>query len=342
MMMMPVMFCTEVPQWPYWMMVESTPMIPMHSLTPVPSSTMPTMPWSVGQDLATAALESSGNVDAQRHPGESKNAFAKRMMADLQAGGHRRGAALTAILQDLSQNALWLTRHQNGCRAIQEAIKESEDTCFQIALQYKNCVSSACMNMHGNHVVACIVQRIAFSRIPFIIDAICADVNRLACDKYAIRVIQRILEGKGDENVCRLVERLLSSTRTLAFHEYGHLALEHILEHGSESQREVLTKELEFVWPYLLIHESGGRVLIKLIQFGEGDEVERLGQQILSLPSQKVAEIVADKMGNMVLAELVKRQHSTLDKLEDHFQLAPPSRFGREFKKVRAETLARM
>lgn len=158
------------------------------------------------------------------------------------------------------------SRDQQGCRLVQQALREADSNKKRIALavELRTHVSEALQCPYANHVLQACIDTLCPADAQFIIDEIRGTAVEAAQHRYGCRVLQRLLEHCSSVQVQGLVEELLHEAVALSTHIYGNYVMQHLLEHVAESRwklMQILVGQL----PTVSAHDYGCAVLTKAL-----------------------------------------------------------------------------
>ncbi|CAL5220649.1 g2694 [Coccomyxa viridis] len=221
------------------------------------------------------------------------NYVAQRLI--LKSGAQAR----LALGRLLAPAMLELSKHQYGCRVVQNAIQSlpTIESKVEMAIQLKGQVMSCVLNSHGNHVVQCCISNIPDAQdgqsIEFMLEELRDATLKLSPEAlgdraaagereeagfigvakhgYGCRVVQRVMEhcllpGWKDD-ICRQVAEHACE---LAQTSFGNYVIQSCLALCSEEDREIAYANLMTQIGVLAFHKNASNVYEKLICTPEG------------------------------------------------------------------------
>jgi len=155
-------------------------------------------------------------------------------------------------LRDLPvEGNMWrLSRDAEGCRRVQAALDDAptDDARMLLVQELRGRVWTAMRCPHANHVLQKCFVTMRPSAVQFIIDELVAkgtkSIVKAAQNEYACRVVQRMVEHCRPDQVALILEPLLAMGSVLVRHIYGIFVMQHVLEHGTESQKSCLVAQM--------------------------------------------------------------------------------------------------
>lgn len=138
-------------------------------------------------------------------------------------------------------------------------------------------------------------------------EAFQGQVEHLASDTYACRVVQRILEHGTDDEKRRLMADLHASTTKLMSDQYGNYVIQHIISHGKPEDRSIIVRQVIDRALLLSRHKYASNVVEKCIQFGTVDERRSIRAKLTTQSSDGVNPLqllVKDQFANYVVRML--------------------------------------
>lgn len=206
-----------------------------------------------------------------------------------------------------------LSQDARGCRAIQQALEgvDGDEERESISEELRGHVGEAIQDPHANHVIQKCVVLLRPAACQFIIDELM--VARLedgvgaagaARNRYACRVVQRLVEHCSEGQVWGLVEAILREASAIARHPYGNYVVQHLLEHGAASQRRRLEGLLEAEVCALGQDSHGSAVLAGAFLHAEESFCSRLAARLMLEPGLLVA-MACTRLGHTVVLRLL-------------------------------------
>jgi pumilio RNA-binding family len=252
--------------------------------------------------------------------------------------GSQEKAELTAA--DIVGNVRRLSRDKDGCRFLQDTLANLETTSdadrVAIASEMRTHVWEVLRCPNANHVLQKCICVLRPQASQFILDELRqVGFSKAARHNYGCRVLQRLLEHCGAEQLQPVVEELLRDASALSRHVYGQYVMQHLLEHGSEAQVQRLCIILINDLPSVAQDISGVAVILSALDHAADEEKAQLVHSLLSTPGL-IASFASSRHGHLaakmalVLASDADRQAALLDLKAQHEHFKS-SRYGRVF-----------
>lgn len=199
-----------------------------------------------------------------------------------------------------------------GCRLTQKLLEVARDEWKIIfAKEMVGSVAAALDNPHANHVLQAIVQALRPAHSVFILDEI-IDIPppqheskngpaSIARHRYGCRILERLIEHFSVQEettttsapdaqqqkspaakLDAYIEEVLKETKDLLKHPYGNFVLQHILEHGTPSQRRTIIDTLKEKLDEFAMDTHASSVLDKALSYGDIEEQRELSWAIIN------------------------------------------------------------
>uniref|UniRef100_A0A0K0D391 PUM-HD domain-containing protein n=1 Tax=Angiostrongylus cantonensis TaxID=6313 RepID=A0A0K0D391_ANGCA len=132
-----------------------------------------------------------------------------------------------ALGRSLKGDVMNLALQMYGCRVIQKALESADEKVqLEILRELENQVLKCVKDQNGNHVIQKVIEKLllftmCFILIPFL-----------------------VLEHCTEEQKRPVLEALHASVRSLVLDQYGNYVIQHVIEHGSDPDRDRIIQEI--------------------------------------------------------------------------------------------------
>lgn len=166
-------------------------------------------------------------------------------MEQLDGRNHRRRLA---ILRWLHPATLDLAFSACGCRVMQKVLEVAggDDRASLIA-QLRGHVTKLLESPHGNHVLQKFIEVMPPQSMQFMVDELAQYPGSWVAvvrHKFGCRVSERLLEHCSVEMTAPLTTVITADAHTLARHPYANYVVQHVIEYGSQAQRNIIISSL--------------------------------------------------------------------------------------------------
>jgi len=201
---------------------------------------------------------------------------------------------------------LWpLAATQQGSRVVQKVL-EIADGSEQTALiaQLEGRVCEASKSPHANYVLQRCIRVLPTKRLQFVLDELKGRAVVTARHRCGCRILQRLLErGFPHEQTAGLVAEVMSDADRLCRHPFGNFVLQHILDHGTDSQRSAVVCAVLPDARGLARHRIASHVLQRALARSSGPDRERL-TLALAPSAEERRSLVHSQYGSFVMREV--------------------------------------
>ena len=234
-------------------------------------------------------------------------------------GGPEQCESLAAILRG---QAVALSMQMYGCRVVQKALEYvSRERLVELVREFEapqaliDCVHDS----NGNHVIQKCIEvvskaaRVAESpdmeqylsgRIQFIIDQFQGQVKELSSHPYGCRVVQRILEHCTNSQKDVILEELRACCGELIQDCYGNYVIQFVMQHGCEADQAILMKDVMDNLLEYSQHKFASNVVEKCLQFASHKDRNDMIWKIINATFDLANPV--DKMGHCFLETMVR------------------------------------
>jgi len=170
-------------------------------------------------------------------------AWILRRMNDLKGDVHLQNEAIDSLHGYVSCLSLY---SEQGCRLVQRAIEIAPtDVAARLAAELHDHVQELMASSHGNYVVQKIVEILPPAHSSFVAEELRHCAAQFARDKYGCRILVRLVEySLSSPATVLLIDEILVHACDLSFHQYGHLVLKTLLEHGTNRDKSQIASVL--------------------------------------------------------------------------------------------------
>ncbi|KJH41081.1 RNA binding repeat protein, Pumilio-family [Dictyocaulus viviparus] len=167
-----------------------------------------------------------------------------------------------ALGRSLKGNVMNLALQMYGCRVIQKAMETIDESLqLEILREMEGHILKCVKDQNGNHVVQKVIEKVKPERLQFIINTFTKNgsdtITQLSTHPYGCRVIQRVLEYCSEEQKRPVLEALHTSMNTLIVDQYGNYVVQHVLEHGTNQDRDRIVQEVRLFDLFLALKVAG-------------------------------------------------------------------------------------
>lgn len=202
-----------------------------------------------------------------------------------------------------------LSRHMYGCRVVQKALETVNDSDFiDLLSEFHEDVLSCIHDQNGNHVIQKVVEVVSSkaktlqaengekalqcsSQLNFVLDCVMKNTVSLSCHPYGCRVLQRILEHCVESQKSAALDSIQLCLRTLLDDQYGNYVIQHVLQYGRKSDRDIILEMiLENDLLALSRQKFASNVIEKLLKYGSSEHRNAIVREMLQSVEDKTVE----------------------------------------------------
>lgn len=202
-----------------------------------------------------------------------------------------------------------LSSHMYGCRVVQKAIEKVKDSeLVELLSEFHDCALSCIHDQNGNHVIQKVVEVISSrskiyqaesnekapsvsKELDFILNCVKDNVVALSCHPFGCRVLQRILEHCIESQKALALDSIQGYLRTLLDDQYGNYVIQHVLQYGRKSDRDiVLDIIVENGILGLARQKFASNVIEKLLKYGNSSHRNAIVREMLNVVDDKSVE----------------------------------------------------
>ncbi|KAI0399236.1 ARM repeat-containing protein [Xylaria palmicola] len=265
----------------------------------------------IQERLITASSEEKERVFEEILPNAlqlMKDVFGNYVIQKLFEHGNQIQKRLLA--QAMTGRISELSMQMYSCRVVQKALDYVLlDQQHAIVDELRSNVVQVTKDPHGNHVVQKAIHMFPARCIPFIMETFQGQVEQLATQANACRVIQRILEHGTDDEKKRLMVDIHACSSKLMMDQFGNYVIQHILEFGEWEDRCILIRQVTDRALALSRHKYASNVVEKCIKIGTVAERRAILSRLRTQSSDgtNVLQIMMkDQYANYVVQKLLE------------------------------------
>ncbi|KAJ2985980.1 hypothetical protein NUW58_g5250 [Xylaria curta] len=199
-----------------------------------------------------------------------------------------------------------LSLQMYSCRvAIEHVLLDQQ---LQIVDELRPNIVSIASDPHGNHVVQKVIEMFPRRSMPFIMEAFRGQIDHLAAQAYACRVIQRMLEHGTPDEKKRLLVEIHACTTKLMTDQFGNYVIQHVITHGEPGDRAVMIQQVIAKTLTLSKHKFASNVVEKCIVHGTEDDARAIRSKLTTPGSDGTSPLqfmIRDQYGNYVVQKLL-------------------------------------
>lgn len=202
-----------------------------------------------------------------------------------------------------------LSSHMYGCRVVQKAIEKVKDSeLVELLSEFHDCALSSIHDQNGNHVIQKVVEVISnrskiyqaesnemapsvSKELDFILNCVEDNVVALSCHPFGCRVLQRILEHCIESQKALALDSIQGYLRTLLDDQYGNYVIQHVLQYGRKSDRDIV---LDIIVDNGILglarQKFASNVIEKLLKYGNSSHRNAIVREMLNVVDDKSVE----------------------------------------------------
>jgi pumilio RNA-binding family len=196
-----------------------------------------------------------------------------------------------------------------GCRVVQKAMEKVDDEdLIDLLSEFHDTVLNCIHDQNGNHVIQKIIpvissrsktyqaedkeKAINFSKqLNFVLDCVIENIVPLSCHPFGCRVLQRILEHCIESQKSRALDAIQRCLRILLDDQYGNYVIQHVLQFGRKSDRDVVLQiVIENGILGLSRQKFASNVIEKLLKYGNGSHRNQVVREMLKVVDDRTVE----------------------------------------------------
>lgn len=222
---------------------------------------------------------------------------------------HGTSAMRSKLKSSIMGEVDFLSRHMYGCRVVQKALETVDDADFiDLLSEFHEDILSCIHDQNGNHVIQKVVEVVSnkaktfqaessekalkcSSQLNFVLDCVMKNTVSLSCHPYGCRVLQRILEHCVESQKSAALDSIQLCLRTLLDDQYGNYVIQHVLQFGRKSDRDIILGMIvENNLLALSRQKFASNVIEKLLKYGSSDHRNVIVREMLKTSEDKSVE----------------------------------------------------
>eukprot|EP00939_MAST-03C_sp_MAST-3C-sp1_P000944 g944.t1 len=197
-----------------------------------------------------------------------------------------------------------------GCRVVQTAFQVvNKKMRAELAQELRPHVKRCVKNQNANHVIQKCIENVESPEKDFIIDTFVGEVYDFATHPYGCRVIQRILEYCSAMSQTKALMREIEKAATALMQDmYGNYVIQHIIQHGTKSERAALIDRVRGNMLSFSQHKFASNVVECCLKYGSLLQRKDLVDEILKKDECGITPLeimIKDPFANYVVQKVV-------------------------------------
>jgi len=257
-------------------------------------------------------------------------ALCDRMAADLEPPlDGARGARAAQIMAWVASGARALSLTQFGSRLVQQAVAvassaQREQLAEALLRESRDeDPTELFCSPHANHVVAKLIAVMPPARLGRVGEAMRGEATSVARHQFGSRVLERLIEHCGENQIGFLLDEIMGDFEALARHQFGNFVVQRTLEHCSKARMHACVEKL---LPHVLkhaTHKTASNVVGCLLAHSDLDCQAAIADVFLAGRDEMSLEtIAATRYGSFVVHHLVDRFHPRIDAVKARVKAA--------------------
>jgi pumilio RNA-binding family len=222
---------------------------------------------------------------------------------------HGSHEIIVALKESLKGQVVSLSSEMYGCRVVQKAMEKVDDEdLIDLLSEFHDTVLNCIHDQNGNHVIQKIIpvissrsktyqaedkeRAINFSKqLNFVLNCVIENIVPLSCHPFGCRVLQRILEHCIESQKSRALDAIQRCLRILLDDQYGNYVIQHVLQFGRKSDRDVVLQiVIENGILGLSRQKFASNVIEKLLKYGNGSHRNQVVREMLKVVDDRTVE----------------------------------------------------
>lgn len=218
------------------------------------------------------------------------------------------------LLDAMTGQMVQLSLQMYGCRVVQKAMESIDETDLpKLLFEFHNNVLSLIHDQNGNHVIQKCIEVLSqkakqasmegedakaqffCEQIDFVVNDVLPNVASLSCHPYGCRVLQRILEHCTESKKDLILDKVSLCHQNLLNDCYGNYVAQHVLQYGRvEDRNKVLGIVIENGLLKLSRQKFASNVVEKLLKYGNAEQRKAVIREMLKVVDTKNTELLAN------------------------------------------------
>lgn len=260
--------------------------------------------------MSSTAFPSGSEAPSNEDADEDTTEACNELIAQLEAGGEARAAAMEAICGSVMDLAF----DGHACRVVQKALDTATpEVAAALARELRGRIRDASKCPHANHVVQRLLDLLPAAESYFVVEEICGAATELSRHRFGSRVVCRAVRQHGALPAAEpLLNELMQEVLEMSRHTFAHYVVEALLDVSAACRREICAALL----PEVVRHaknRSATYIVEKALLVSDSEDVDKLAGVLFSSP-----EALSDLAENQFGCHLAK----VLPRLPNHFKRA--------------------
>jgi len=193
--------------------------------------------------------------------------------------------SMPLLIQSLRGHVLEFALDARGCRLLQRALELGDDQQqVLLANELRGHVCEALESPHANHVLQQAIELMRPSAVQFILPELrrWGKPSALARHRYGCRVLERLIEHFPPHDLALFIGEVLEEALHLCRHVYGNFVMQHVLEHGEQTQKKRIIDVLCSDLAGVALDQHACSVLDKALSYGSPSDQLLLAEQVIN------------------------------------------------------------
>ncbi|KAH7724531.1 pumilio-family RNA binding repeat containing protein [Aphelenchoides avenae] len=229
---------------------------------------------------------------------------------------YAQGYSVQQVLQ-MSDAQFCSVMESDGIRYFLDNLPETSILRAALNAKILSCRLSARLatDVQGNRLMQRLIEH-AGAYVEDFLEAILDDLEELACDRYASRVVQKLLDFVPLEQVSTMVAKLVSNGVSVLTHHYGSFVCCHVINHFDADIIAPIVDRLQTPESAYNVttNKYGSRVvqhlLRRLPELASGSDSASLAtiltDKVVTAIVAKAPVLVSNEFGNFIVSQVIK------------------------------------
>jgi pumilio RNA-binding family len=176
---------------------------------------------------------------------------------------------------------------------------------------------------HANHVIAKLIEIMPVRNLASIGEAMRGKATTVARHQFGSRILERLIEHCGEDELGFLFDELLEDFEALARHQFGNFVVARLLEHGTAARNYSCVQKL---LPHVLqhaTHKTACNIVQRMLEHADLTCQAMIADAFLAgIGETSLEAIAATRYGSFVIQHLVDRFHPRIDAVKTRIKAA--------------------